>query len=116
MIEFECRECDEPMEVRDRMAGRWVRCAGCGEEVRVPSRSYRRKDPGLSSQEFVLFGLLFLFVPFVNVWVSSILYYVWKNDRPRRASHINALGFAAFGIHVVIFIAIMVLIGALANH
>lgn len=37
LIEFECEECGELMEIKTRMAGRKVRCIECDQVVRVPS-------------------------------------------------------------------------------
>lgn len=36
MIDFLCPECDEEMEVADRMAGKSVRCVACDAKVVVP--------------------------------------------------------------------------------
>jgi hypothetical protein len=112
MITFECPECGEEMDIGDTMAGKEVRCVGCKEWVDVPERSRKRRsgrraaarDPGLSGQELALFALGFVLIPGVNVVASSVLYYVWKADKPKRASQINLLGFAVFGFHVVIWI------------
>jgi hypothetical protein len=113
MIEFDCPKCGEPMEIKNRMAGQKVRCVECDRLVRVPEeddeddfpprrrRGIAKRD-SLSGQEFLLFGLLFLFVPVVNVWVSSILYYVWRSERPTRAHQVNMLGFAIFGLHILL--------------
>jgi hypothetical protein len=56
--------------------------------------------------ELLLFGGLFLFVPIVNVIVSSVLYYVWRRERPSKATQVNVLGFVLFGLHVLVFGAI----------
>jgi hypothetical protein len=116
MIEFDCPACGEPLEISDRMAGRRVRCLGCDESIEVPDESLDRvrsvrslRNQGLSGTEFFLFTLLFFFIPAANVWVSSILYYVWRRSRPRRANQINLLGFAVFGIHVLLVILLVVL-------
>jgi len=117
MIEFDCPECGEPLEISDRMAGKRVRCLGCAEDVEVPDysssrpsrRRPRKRDIGLSGQEFLLYTLLFLFVPVANVFVSSILYYVWRGDQPRRANQINLLGFAVFGFQVLFWGLLIVL-------
>ncbi|MBX7106744.1 MAG: hypothetical protein K1X57_21900, partial [Gemmataceae bacterium] len=36
MIEFNCPECDEPMEISDRMAGKQTDCVNCGVRLAVP--------------------------------------------------------------------------------
>ena len=118
MIEFDCPRCGEPMEISDRQAGRQVRCVGCGERIAVPEPAGQlrpagrtaAKDDGLSRTEFLLFGLLFFLIPCANVIVSSVLYYVWRAERPRRARQINGLGFAIFGCHVVIRVLVWVLL------
>jgi DNA-directed RNA polymerase subunit RPC12/RpoP len=115
MIEFECPECGEPLEISDRMAGKRVRCVGCDERIEVPERSRERaprrrrvlRDAGLSGQEFLLYTLLFVFIPVANVFVSSILYYVWRGSQPRRANQINLLGFAVFGFHILLYVSIL---------
>src|SRR3954468_20159020 len=97
MIEFDCPQCDEPMGISDRMAGRPVHCTGCQTLLDVPEKSQPRRDrrprrpedPGLTSKEYWLYALLFFFIPGACVLVSSILYYVWKGDRPNRANQIN---------------------------
>src|SRR5262249_13831336 len=92
---FECEACGEEMEMHDRMAGRRVKCLKCGEKVPVPV-PVGMDDPGLSTSDYLLFGLLFLVIPAANVVVSSILYYVWKHEQPKRAAQINTLGFLIF--------------------
>jgi hypothetical protein len=112
MISFECPECGEEMDIGDKMEGKEVRCVGCKEWVDVPERSRKRRggrraaerDAGLSGQDLALFALAFVLFPGVNVIASSVLYYVWKSDKPKRASQINLLGFAIFGFHVVIWV------------
>ena len=108
MIAFECPQCGEEMEVASRMRGQKVRCVECERTVTVPDD--RPDDPGLSPQEWWLFGFLFILIPAANVLVSSILYYVWRKKQPRRANQINTLGFIIFGCHVVIFIALRLLV------
>lgn len=117
MIDFDCPACAEPMEISDRMAGKQVRCPYCAETVEVTEldrrkRRKRRKDPGpgLSPSEWLVYTLIFMFVPAVNVLASSILYYVWRNDKPRKATQINLLGFLVFGFHVFIYIMYVILI------
>jgi hypothetical protein len=106
MIVFECPECGEEMEVASRMGGHRVRCVECKRTVTVPGG---RSDAGLSTQEWWLFGILFAFIPAANVLVSSVLYYVWRKNHPRRANQINTLGFIVFGCHVLIGIGVRVL-------
>ena len=64
-------------------------------------------DSPLSSNEYALYSLAFFFVPFVNVWVSSILYYIWRGDRPMRAKQINRLGFIVFGSQIVLYFVLV---------
>ena len=118
MIEFDCPSCGETMEVKNKMAGQKVRCVGCDRLVRVPEydedddlspRYSPKSDDGLSSQEWLLFGLPFLLVPGTNILVSTILYCVWRRDHPKRATQINMLGWAVLAIHVSLFCLIMIL-------
>jgi hypothetical protein len=114
MIVFRCPYCREEMEISSRKRGEMVRCVECGKRVRVPEHS-AGDDPGLSRGEYWLFALLFLPIPAVNVVLSSILYYLWLNDRPRRARQINTLGFIVFGFHLVLGIGNLVLLIALGK-
>lgn len=68
------------------------------------SRGGRRRGSGaeLTTEEWLLYTLLFLCVPCANVIISSVLYYVWRADYPRKASQINMLGFAIFALNLVI--------------
>jgi DNA-directed RNA polymerase subunit RPC12/RpoP len=36
MIEFACPDCDEEMEIADRMAGKTIKCVNCGSKILVP--------------------------------------------------------------------------------
>jgi hypothetical protein len=76
------------------------------EEADRPRRRRfrRRSHDGLSSIEFLCFGAAFLVIPLVNVVASSILYYVWRGSRPRRATQINLLGFGVFAVHLLIYL------------
>jgi hypothetical protein len=65
-------------------------------------RTDRPRDQGLSSNEWLLFSLLFLVIPAANVMVSSVLYYLWRSSQPRRANQINAIGFIVFGVHALL--------------
>jgi DNA-directed RNA polymerase subunit RPC12/RpoP len=112
VIVFDCPECGEEMEIKDRMAGREVECPGCEKLIRVPEKS-RPKRPKrsprareaadeLSTLEWVLFSVVFFLFPCINVLVSSILYYVWRNQYPNRASQINILGWIIFGGQILL--------------
>ncbi len=56
----------------------------------------------MTAQEWWLYGILFVLIPAANVFISSILYYVWKSERPKKAGQINMLGFLIFLFHVMI--------------
>jgi len=133
-ITMTCPNCRQQVRVKPELAGKAIRCprASCGAQFRVPPaaksvtaahavlpaaalddeldedrprrRRWRRSDRGLSGLEYFLFGAAFLFVPCVNVIVSSVLYYVWRGSQPKRASQINFLGFAIFGCHILIWL------------
>jgi hypothetical protein len=111
-IVFYCPECDAELKAHPQRAGDDVRCVECGTRVRVPPSKH---DPGLSGKEWLLYTLLFLPVPMVNVILSSVLYYVWKGDQPRKANQINLLGFLVFGFHVVVFV-LLAIVGAMLNR
>ncbi len=62
MIDFLCPECDEEMEVSDRMAGKKVRCVACDAKIVVPDgpsrpegrpqrRRGRSRPPSLPTSE-----------------------------------------------------------------
>src|SRR5436190_2040614 len=131
-IVFSCPCCAESMDIGAHMAGRQVQCVECNAAVMVPyqseelrssrmaghgRRSNCRKlekawlgeDRPLTGNEVLLISILFFFIPAANVWVSSILYYVWKKEHPTRAGQINRLGFLIFAIHVVIAIIAVIL-------
>ncbi|MBI2807356.1 MAG: hypothetical protein HYX68_20430 [Planctomycetes bacterium] len=122
MIEFDCPKCGEPMEVKEHKAGERVRCVECDRLVRVPDRYNDRpiprgrapRDQGLTGNEWLLYGLLCLFVPGVNVIFTSVLYYTWQRDQPTRAGQINMLGFGVFGIHVAA-VAFIVCLGVVLS-
>jgi hypothetical protein len=58
-------------------------------------------EDGLKTSEYWFFGVLFL-LPFVNILVSSILYYVWRSQKPLRAKQINRLGWIIFGCEALL--------------
>lgn len=74
---------------------------------RLKSRAAEAADPGLSAAAKVLYGLLFLLIPGANVILSSVLYYVWRSEKPRSARQINWMGFSIFGVHLAIGIGAM---------
>jgi hypothetical protein len=120
MIVFKCPECGERMEIGNQMAGQEIECVACKETVRVPQtsdflpakaktkrakslRATRRTpslfggdDDALSDQEWWMYGALFLFVPGAGAWISSILYYMWRERLPSKAAQINQLGWLIF--------------------
>jgi hypothetical protein len=117
VIDFDCPACGQRIEIGDRMEGKKVRCPECDETVRVPEREEeyeerprKRRRPRRSAApeddlapiEWLLFGLLFL-IPCANVVISSVLYYVWKSERPTRAAHVNMLGIGIFVCEFVFF-------------
>jgi DNA-directed RNA polymerase subunit RPC12/RpoP len=44
MIVYSCPQCNEELEVSDRMAGRTTRCPSCGEDVTVPEAQGERRE------------------------------------------------------------------------
>ena len=108
MIEFDCPKCGALNVVSDRKAGSRMRCSKCDERIRVPGEPPRQKvsDFGeprrprdrLSKEEYILYGVAFLVFPVVNVVISSILYYTWRETLPTKAFQINQLGWVIFGI------------------
>ncbi len=120
MIVFKCPECGERMEIGNQMAGQEIECVACRETVQVPDASESRPakqkpkrsksprarrravvlfggdDDALSDQEWWFYGALFLFVPGAGAWVSSILYYMWRERLPSKAGQINQLGWLIF--------------------
>jgi hypothetical protein len=116
MIRFDCPECGEEMEIKDRMAGKEVPCVNCDKMIEVPEESRPRKrkkrrrprpaEDTLSTLEWVLFSIVFFLFPCVNVLVSSILYYVWRAEWPTRAYQINSLGWIIFGSQIVLRILV----------
>ncbi|MBI1913913.1 MAG: hypothetical protein HYS12_04140 [Planctomycetes bacterium] len=39
VIRFECNHCNKKLAIADTEAGKWVKCPGCGEKVRIPSQA-----------------------------------------------------------------------------
>lgn len=70
-------------------------------------------DPkaGLGPGEWIGYSLGFWLIPLANVVVSSILYYVWRSGRPRKARQINGLGWAVF-----LFQALLIAVAALTGQ
>lgn len=69
------------------------------------TRAVKRKrtvDGGLNQNQFLGYGAAFLLVPFVNVLVSSILYYRWRSRYPKSAEQINRMGFSIFAFHMAV--------------
>ena len=60
-------------------------------------------EPGLSGTQLRLFSLLFFCVPIANVLLSSVLYYAWRRNTPRRAKQINNLGFVILGLQILLW-------------
>jgi hypothetical protein len=83
-----------------------VKCKHCGEMLTAEgAAAAAAKAAGpdeLSTTEWVVFSLAFLFIPCVNVLISSALYYAWRGSRPNRANQINRLGFAVFFLQIVL--------------
>src|SRR5262245_4068532 len=111
MVEFDCPECGAFNEVSDRKAGKRIRCRKCDERIDVPDdrRKSRRREPAaprpmrdeLTVQEYLIYGLLFLVSPGINIVVCSFLYYNWKETLPSKAFSVNQLGWVIFGIQVL---------------
>jgi len=59
-------------------------------------------DTPLSKNEYLIYTIAFLFIPCVNVLVSSILYYIWRAKQPNRANQMNRLGFMVFGAQLLL--------------
>jgi hypothetical protein len=78
------------------LTSRRARSAGAPHPPGVPA-----EDDGLSAAQYLLLALLFLCAPFVNVTVSSTLYYAWRRVYPRSARQANALGFIVFGLQML---------------
>ena len=66
--------------------------------------STNQKSDGLSPKAYVVFSLCFFVIPGVCVLVSSVLYYWWKESKPRQATQINALGFVIVGIQLLLYL------------
>src|SRR5262245_26490267 len=48
MIACECQQCGKPLKVKDDLAGKKVKCPGCGHAVSVPGPATPTKSPALS--------------------------------------------------------------------
>src|SRR5262245_53187896 len=88
-----CRRCQQVLEVEDG----WVRFPSSsppahpqssGHSDSSPRRRRRRlhsdsdREKGLSTAEFIFYGIIFLPSPLLNLVLSTLLYNRWKNDWP----------------------------------
>lgn len=69
--------------------------ASFGGCVQVPRQSYHEEGIGIG------WGILAFFVP-VAGW---IMYFVWKDDTPKRASQANIIAWVSFGLNFLTFLA-----------
>lgn len=44
-IEFRCAQCDKKLKVKDELAGKKIKCPGCGEATAVPKAAAPAKQP-----------------------------------------------------------------------
>jgi predicted RNA-binding Zn-ribbon protein involved in translation (DUF1610 family) len=57
---------------------------------------------GLSTNQYILYTLLFLFIPCACVLIGSGLYYYWRAKRPKMAKQINTLGWIVVGVQLLL--------------
>lgn len=72
--------------------------------ARVAGNPSSTGEDGLSMTAYLVYSLCFLFLPGVCVVVSSVLYYWWKESKPRQANQINRLGFIIVGMHLGLYL------------
>jgi hypothetical protein len=78
-----------------------------GRRQRPERSSDSEEVDGFTTTEWVAFPAAFLVFPIVSVIGSSVLYYWWRQQKPNKAVLVNILGFAAFGLHVLVFLAFL---------
>ncbi|PJB36906.1 MAG: hypothetical protein CO108_22270 [Deltaproteobacteria bacterium CG_4_9_14_3_um_filter_63_12] len=95
-----CQACGTPNDDNN------FKCIQCGGVL--PRAELAGPQPGqtvdtpLSKNEYLIYTIAFLFIPCVNVLVSSILYYIWRAKQPNRANQMNRLGFMVFGAQLLL--------------
>ncbi|MCC6682855.1 MAG: hypothetical protein IT445_18310 [Phycisphaeraceae bacterium] len=67
------------------------------------------------SSRYTRYTLLFLLVPYACVLISSTLYYVWRQEHPRKAQQINRLGLIVFGAQFLLMFGYGILVAALGG-
>ena len=92
------------------------RCVQCAVVLPRPEMSGDPQaassiDRPLSRNEWIGYTLGFLFIPCVNVIVSSVLYYSWRAKQPTRANQINRLGWMVFGGQIVLQVVLSSVFG-----
>lgn len=56
-IEFRCSQCDKKLKVKDELAGKKIKCPGCGDATAVPAAKTAEKqelDPELGASDSIL--------------------------------------------------------------
>ncbi len=53
-IEFRCAKCDKKLKVKDELAGKKIKCPGCGSATAVPAAEQQEHDPDLDTSESIL--------------------------------------------------------------
>jgi len=59
-------------------------------------------NEGLSTNGYIVYTLVFLFIPCACVLISSGLYYYYRASKPKMANQINTLGFVVFAVQILL--------------
>lgn len=104
-----------------------IKCKHCQSDLRsnrMPNINTSHNDAIKSEDVLEPYWMVIAYgsvaVPFIGGWIivflSSILYYVWKKDYPIKASRINKHGWIAFFIGQIIGLIIWLIYNSNANY
>jgi competence ComEA-like helix-hairpin-helix protein len=71
-----------------------IGCPECGGRVSISVSAcpHCGARTGLSIGARFCFAIIFFLIPVACIFISSILYFVWRDDKPKKARQINSLG------------------------
>jgi phage FluMu protein Com len=53
-VEFRCSSCNKKLKVKDELAGKKIKCPGCGSPTAVPEPKAQEPNPDLNTTESIL--------------------------------------------------------------
>jgi hypothetical protein len=73
-----------------------------GRAMRLSAKLHLADPSAIPVTEYTAFAAAFALIPLVNVVLSSVLYYQWRERRPLRAKQINRLGWIVFAAQLAL--------------